>query len=418
MGTSGVTSAMFSFDVPLSEHQNYASSFPGGAEVVLSNISEYGYDNYSRTFYISSKSPSDTVVSVKCYDRSIYTECDFPCEDTDFIDNDGNEKKMPMLTALERIANACGFFGCLMGTEILAEFELPKSMLQGRSCHDVLNSVSVLLCGYWVYQEASGGLHLIAVGGQNNFLHSVSADNHEKLQQTSLIQINSVYMTNGSDICGGDTGGTDTITIDSPAADQQIWSEVYDRTVGYTYGGYDCKNALLSAIPDFPMLVDFDGEKNPLYANYCDMRISSSGILASCGCNAVDEGEWTYKTRTKRELEKKYGEGDTWNNTEITKTGGIKYVYVNENGDKQKYGFTVKDKGVTVYDGNEISKNTAADITVSDDVSEVGYSVGGITKAILSLVWDGDVLKSYSRKITDMDGNVIHDDEEGESKDE
>lgn len=418
MGTSGVTSAMFSFDVPLSEYPYYASSFPGGAEVVLSNMSEYGYAHYSKTFYISSKSPSDTVVSVKCYDRSIYTECDFPCEDTDFTDNDGNEKKMDVSEVLDRIANACGFIGCLMGMDIKADFELPKSMLQGRSCHDVLNSVSVLLCGYWVYQQADGGLHLISVGSKNNFLNSVSANKHEKLKQTSTVQIRSVYMTNGSEVCGGDTGGTDTIKIESPAADQAVWSEVYGRVVGYIYGGYDCKNALLSAIPDFPMLVDFDGEENPLYANYCDMKISSAGILASCGCNAVDDGAWTYKTKTRRELEKKYSEGDTWKNTEITKTGGIKYVYVNENGDKQKYGFTVKDKGVTVYEGNEISKNTAADITVSDDVSEVGYSVGGITKSVLSLVWDGDVLKSYSRKITDMDGNVIHDDSKEEKKDE
>lgn len=100
---------------------------------------------------------------------------------------------------------------------------------------------------------------------------------------------------------------------------------------------------------------------------------------------------------------------------QITKKGGIKYVYVNENGENQTYGYKVKDKGVTVYDGHEISKNTAEDITVSDDVSEVKYSIGGILQAVLSIVWDGDTIKSYARKILDASGKVIHDDKEADN---
>lgn len=411
MGTAGVTSAMFSFDVPLTEYPDYTTAFPGGAEVVLSCMSKEGYANYSRTFYVSSKSADDTKISVKCYDRSIYTECDFPCEDTDFTDSDGNEIKMNINTVLTRIAGACGFSMCGVGADVETDFELPKSILQGRSCHDVLNSVSVLLCGYWVYQDTDSGMHLIAIGSTNNFTNSVYALKHEKLRQTSSIQINSVYMTNGAEICGGNAGGTDTVTIDSAAATKELYSEVSGRFTGYLYGGYSCDNALLSAVTAFPLLINFEGEDTPLYANYCDIKISSSGILASCGCNTVDEGAWTYKTRTKRELEKKYSEGDTWTNTEITKSGGIKMVYVNENGGKEKYGVTVKNKGVTVYDGNAVSKYPAEKITVSDNADSVEYITANGVKAALELVWNGDILTSFKRRFTDENGKEIFDDD-------
>lgn len=404
---------MFTFSVPLSEYTNYTDSIPGGAEIVLQKIHDGGVGD-TRVFYVSSKSSDDVKVTVKCYDRMTYTECDFPCTDSDFVDSEGKEKGLSVGTVLSRIEQECGLNAIQFDTVTVAalEFDIPKSMLMGHTCRDVLTSLSQVLCGYFVYDSYLNNVYFIAFGSREikNPMHLTK---YEKIRDTSNLLINNVYMTDSSgNVYGGAPGGSDTITIDSQLASQSLYQMLSSRIGTYYYRGWDCGTAIFSGIPEFPMAVYFEDEEKPRYANYYDIELSSDGIVGSIGCNSVDEGAWVYKGRTQRELAKRYSEGDTWNNVQLTKKGGIKYVYINENGKKQTYGYKVKDKGVTVYDGNEISKNTAADITVSDDASEVKYSIGGIMQAVMSIVWDGDTIKSYARKILDASGKVIHDDKE------
>ncbi|MCI5751472.1 MAG: hypothetical protein MR038_03185 [Oscillospiraceae bacterium] len=411
MGTEGVVSAMFTFSVPLSEYPNYTDSIPGGAEIILQKISpEDGHIMEGRIFYVSSKSSDDVKVTVTCYDRMAYTECEFPCTDEDFSDSEG----LSVGTVLDRITQECGLHAIQFDTITVKslDFELPKSMLSGRSCRDVLSALSQVLCGYFVYDSYFNNVYFIAFGSEEHG-NLTNCTKHEKIRDTSYLMRNNVYMTDSSgNVYGGTSGGSNTITVDSQLASLALYQMLTERIGTYIYRGWDCGTAIFSGIPEVPMAVYFEDEENPRYANYYDIELSSDGIVGSIGCNAVDEGAWVYKGRTQRELEKRYSEGDTWKNVQLTKKDGIRYVYVNENGENQTYGYKVKEKGVTVYEGNEISKNTAEEITVSDDVSEVKYSIGGIMKAVLSLVWDGDVLKSYCRKILDMDGKVIHDDKE------
>ncbi len=285
MGTSGVTSACFTFDVLLSEFPG--DSIDGGAEVVISGAG-------TRTFYVSSTSSENGIISVTCFDKMIFAECDFPCGDEDFpVDENGVEAKMDISTALARVANICGFGGCLYPADVVGEanFQLPKSSLSGRSCRDVLNIAAQAVCGYWVCQ--SDKLFLIALGAKNNNTGQISALYHEKFV-TSKMQISSVCMTDGGYVYGNDTGTVNTIKIDTPAASLKLYDAVSGRLNGYSYKSFKCSHALLDSIPEFPAEVSFAGA-GKMPANYFDISLSSSGIIASVGNNSAGSVEWKYK---------------------------------------------------------------------------------------------------------------------------
>lgn len=329
MGTEGVVSTMFTFSVPLCEYTNYTDSIPGGAEVILHKISD-GSVGDARKFYVSTKTSDDVKVTVKCYDRMTYTECDFPCTDDDFVDSDGNEKGMPISTVLANIAQECGFTAIMDMPEIV--FDMPKSMLMGHTCRDVMSALSQVLCGFFAYDSYLNIVNFIAFGNNAEQGYLTNCDKHEKIRDTSYLMINNVYMTDSSgNVYGGTSGGSDTITIDSQLASQALYQMLSSRIGTYIYHGWDCGTAIFVGIPELPMTVYFEDEDNPRYANYYDIELSSDGIIGSIGCNAVDEGAWTYKGRTQRELAKRYSEGDTWGNIKLTKTGGLKFVYRNLN---------------------------------------------------------------------------------------
>lgn len=400
MGTSGVTTACFTFDVLLSEFPE--DSIAGGSEVIISGAG-------TRTFYVSSTSSENGIVSVTCYDKMLFTECDFPCSDEDFpVDEDGVESEMDISVCLERIANICGFRGCFYPADVVGEayFQLPKSSLSGRSCRDVLSIAAEAVCGYWVCQSTS--LFLIALGASNNMTGITSASYHEKFT-TSKIQISSVCMTDGDYVYGNDTGTINTIKIDTPAASLKLYDAVSKRLNGYSYKSFKCSHALLDTIPEFPAEISFKGA-GEMPVNNFDISFSSAGIIASVGNNSAGSVEWKYRSR--REIEQRYKEGETWSNIEITKNGGFKTVYRNENNGKKKYGIEVKDEGVTLYEGTDYSKTPASEISVSEDFLQAVYKTGK-SEVLLSLVWNGDVLESYKR-IIQKDGKTIYSDEEVE----
>lgn len=334
MGTEGVVSTMFSFSVPLSEYPNFTDSIPGGAEIILQKIfPEDGHVMEERIFYVSSKSCDDVKVTIKCYDRMIYAECGFPCTDTDFVDSDGNEKGLSVGTVLDRIAQECGLGGIVFDTVTAAalDFDMPKSMLMGHSCRDILSALSQVLCGFFTYNSGINITYFIGLGNEENG-NLTYCGKHEKIRDKSYLLIDNVYMTDSSgNVYGGASGGADTITIDSQLASLALYQMLSSRIGTYIYHGWDCSTAIFSGIPELPMAVNFEDEDNPRYANYYDIELSSDGIIGSIGCNAVDEGAWIYKGRTQRELAKRYSEGDTWGNIKLTKTGGLKFVYRNLN---------------------------------------------------------------------------------------
>ena len=397
MGTSGVCSECFSFALPLSEHPNYFTEFPGGTPVQLGGTAP------SPVFYISSKDADDISVKFTCYDRMTFTEADFPCDESDFIDEHDNEIPMQTATVLSRICSECGFAHYFLNDSALitAVPDIPKSLLLGRTCRDVLTSLSEAFCGYWCCSGLlSPDLYFVPFGTDMTAVVQsyAEAEYHEALRFNSQLTISGIYLTDNTAEFGAE-GDSDTLRVNTPLADPALYSALYARARSL-YSGVSCGNAYLDVLPSTPFCVTFAGEENPQYINYCTAKISSHGILASLGRNIVDEGTWIYKNRTRREIEKRYAEGDVWKNTEVTKKGGLKMVYVNENtGAKKKYGFDTHEGGLTAYDGGLLSKQGITDVECTYDphdsskLTELAYTYCGETvRAVVT--WLGDNISS------------------------
>ena len=331
MGTSGVYSHCFTFAVPYREHQSYATEFPGGAPVMLSGSGS------APKFYVSSKTCSDGVaVRVTCYDRMTYTEAEFPCTEEDFIDSTtGEEIPMSLGTALGRICTECGFLSYWLNDDDLPDAvpTLEKSFLCGKTCRDILSALSEAFCGYWCVSGGSvESLMFVPFGIDVRSIGAVTltSEYHETVKENSHAVITNVYLTDNIDEYGTDTGGIETVCIETPLANAALYQALSER-IACVYNGVKCGNAFLSGLPQMPMIVSFTGQGGTRYINYCSAKISSDGILADLGLNSVDEGEWVYKTRTRRELEDRYKEGDVWKNVQITKKGGLSIVYQNLN---------------------------------------------------------------------------------------
>lgn len=329
MGTSGVYSQSFSFAVPIFEHGSYASEFPGGSPVILS-----GSDN-SPTFYISSKTADDISVKITCYDRMTFTEADFPCTEEDFLDENGEEIPMSIYTVLSRITEECGFLHYFVNDNNLLQAvpEIPKSMLLGRTCRDVLSDLANAFCGYWCCSgDLAPDLLFIPFGADISQIapNAAAAEFHEKLKASTNVTVLNVYLTGNDEEFGSDPGGSDTVRIDTPLANRALYDALSER-ICVAYSGVNCGNAFINSLPTMPFRVDFAGEETVQYVNFCTAKISSCGILASLGRNKTDEGTWVYKNRTRRELEKRYAEGDVWKNVCMTKKGGLSIVYFNAN---------------------------------------------------------------------------------------
>lgn len=393
MGTQGVVTAAFSFSVPLAEHPAYYNSIPGNAEVELRRLNSDGSAAESRKYYVSEKSADDTKVTVKCLDRMCFTEKEFPCTDADFDNADSStaadstaadvnnsvtkkEKGMAAAEVLRRISEECGLESVLFdgGTlQAIELIEMPASMLQGKSCRDVLTELSKVLCGYFVYDGYSEVCYFCGLGKEFESGKYAYCDKHEKLRFTTRVDIDSVYMLDSSgDVCGGVGGfGFNIIEIQSALATPEIYELISGRVNGLDYRAYNCDTALFGSIPRLPLSVSFGGETDSFFANSFDIKLSSEGICGSVSRNTVSESAFKFKPKKQRELDKKYSEGDRWKNVQITKKSGLKYVYVNENKEKQKFGFDVKDGGMTSYEGVMSSKKEAVSVKVDKKAGKV-----------------------------------------------
>ena len=324
IGTEGVCSKCFTFAVPSFEHSGY--EFPGGTQVTL---------NGSTVFYVASKTADAISMKITCYDRMTNTEEEFPCTDNDFIDYIHDNREKPMLTSivLGRICTACGFSGySMIGADTLLEAvpEIWKAQLMGRTCHDILIMLSQAFCGYWCCSGLANTLLFVPFGSVPQSTASASAEYHEILNNTSSMVITNFYLTgNGEEY--GTPGDSGTIHIDTPLACPELYAVLSSRAVYCT--GVNCANAYIDSLPDIPMKASFAAGGSE-YITYCTAKISSKGILASLGRNLADEGNYIYKKRTRRELDKRYAEGDIWNNVQITKKDGLAIVYYNANGEE------------------------------------------------------------------------------------
>lgn len=362
------------------------------------------------TFYVYSVERSGNVLSIVCYDGT--QRADIPFDSTTFkIYQNKSGNVIPASQVANGACSSCKAGGASYDSKLMPKIDfVAYEDIYDKSCRNILEQLAISNAGIWQCRSMGTMTLCPTTGGSN--VYNIDRDKVLSYTGKGSKTVSRVFLNDSKNSIDYDIGSGErksSISVSGSLISDKS-GEIGSAYFG-TYHAFDMNVIIDHALHvGDNIVIDNIGQ---LTIWGVTINFGAVNITAQLSHAEQSMTESEYITADKRAIEQRIEADRIYKNALISKSYGIQTVYINHNtGEKQTYGYEVKDKGVTVYEGNEISKNTAEEITVSDDVSEVKYSIGGIMKAVLSLVWDGDVLKSYCRKILDMDGKVIHDDKE------
>ena len=313
---SGVCSRQFEVTIPFTR----ASGFRGGAEVVLSG------SGGSATFYISSAVEKNGNVELVCYDRALFLECVCPIDENAF-END----EIDAGTVLDAIGEECGLPVFWSDGALLSALpKLPKDMVYQQKCRDILEDIAAACGGYFACR-GDDGIYFYSVGQVDNLI-SESVSLHEKVKRNGSKSYMGLSMKgNGREFSTFDglSGDPTVMYIDTELACKELFLAVSDKINNAETDAWECGRAELTRLIELPVKISF-GSGEALIAGRCSMSIDSFGIHASLGADIPSES-WEYKGKTDRETDKRIKSGELCKNAVLSTSGGMKFVYVNEN---------------------------------------------------------------------------------------
>lgn len=319
--------------------------------------------------------------------------------DTDDDRDDSNDtieisKLMAMIMAM------CGYLGYSDTSGVIGSVitKAKKSDVKGKTCRNILDDLSRACCGVWLLQndtgtaDVRGTLTLIPVDSGIGAIFT--AEKYADVYVGGAKRFGKIVLTNGSESysAGSSASAFGTLEIETPYASAALVGALYGRLRNYTYKAWECGKLLLSSfLPSPSSLVTF-GTKTNLYVNSCTISLTSTGMYASVGRNAVSEDEIEYRNRTERELVMRYRLGAVMGNTKISKNGIQFVVKDNVNNKTTDYGFKTYEGGIAQFAGALI------DGKMPDKIENVANSSGKTERRI---TYGG---KTYSLQYDENDG--------------
>ena len=391
------------------EYPDTAGLFPAGAivNVECSNGTEI------LNYYVSSRSYSGDRVSFTCIDRSYTADRKFEIPSDKYInvyDKDGKITATYALIAdvMDSIISVCGYSGYSDMSGILTAVvpKIDKNKLDGRSCRDILDELTRTCASFAMVQgdTGSGNVQGILVFIPMNVgaasVYTADKGKYDKLRLGGIKKVNAVELSNGCKnySAGSASSPFNTLAIETPYASEAAAGAVYGMLKDYEYRAWECDKMLLDSFIPLPSsIIKFP--EGDMYVNHCSVFLTSSGIYASMGRNAVSEDVIGYLNRTERELNQRYRIGDVKNNTVIDEDG-IQFVFENKNGDPEKYGFKTFAGGLAEFGGAMIDSIMPDSVeTVSETDTEVVQRIlyGGKTYE-LTYTKDGNKKSNISFK--------------------
>lgn len=368
LGTSGCCSSQLEFNV-YDPTNFYGDMLLDGAEVTVSCPELYFA---SQTYFCDKISVSKNICGFVCYDRICKTDKSLNISGISF----GEDGTVSADGVLSAVCYQCGFSSYGSSGTGLEYINFTKSQLENTACRRALELISEAMCGVWVCND--GALYLACLGG-GDFGDYAYCEDYSEIDFQGKARITALVMTN-SDTgellnFGGTENGT-VVTIDSPFASQGLGLAVWGRIENYVHTGWHCDKAdvtLDSTMKNMSALTfrraDTPGDR--LFATTSEFTADSTGIYFSGGAAAYNE--WNYTEYLERGLNERVQIGKTVGNVQI---GNDTICFVNKNkasaksspqkisvrsdsygaeSSVEKYGFTVGENGVTVYDGDMVS---------------------------------------------------------------
>ena len=350
MGTSGISSAEFSFTV---SYEEYARNLPkSGAEVIFG----FRDDDKMYCFYISQRSRKGGTVSFQCYDKSIMFGMTSDVIDIPYYNVDPKDESSGDINTFELvlcIAEYFSFNGCTRNitdrTYGFGQLRLKKTDIEGKTVRSLLETISSGWCGYFTV-AANNYLDFVYFGDSANTLCSVKT--HAAISmQSERSAIKRVIAHTGSDYYYAtmkDENGIEldadvlsTLTVQTCFASQEYADMLLSRVQEYTYRAWKCSKAILNLSGYLPTIsLGMNGYHYPdgvdplteFVANSMTLKFTSTGVYAEIGSNEVTEDEYSYLGYLSRKLEEKIGDGEKLgNDTIISRYQGVVHL-----GEKKK----------------------------------------------------------------------------------
>ncbi len=397
-GASGISTGQFEFDL-WDEFGQYSEAILAGASARLyeTNVAFLP----SMEYYISKRSVNDKICHITAYD--IMSEVDKPFDaagfDTYF---ERGHKTVDCHSVLNAIKSQCGFssigFSDAFGTE---DINFTKEQLQDTTCRRLLETVADAMCGCWAASGDDGSSVRLNCFGESNAavttVHDYAEINMQGKQKITGLVVTDSESGERTESLTGEYGTV--FTVDTPFAEaaKKSWKRVQDKL----YTAWRCEKALLTYVtPDIPAFTLMKFGERELMATSFTISVDSTGVYFSGGADPQDEEQWRYEDYTQRALNERVQIGKTVGNSRFDKNG---FCFVNKNRTSgnssarkasarsvpyetdgsdpniEKYGFSVGDNGVTVYDGDMVSSGIFESAEKIDDntviISYPGFKI-------------------------------------------
>lgn len=319
-GESGISIGQFEFDV-YDVNGTYGTALLEHATVQLVETNDYCLP--SKKYYIAKRGISKSICHFVAYD--ILSLADQPFDVTTVS---AFEKEIPCGNVLEAIRNQCGFTYIGASGEGLDYIILKREQLENRSCADLLEMVSVAMCGTWI-ATLDNSVVLSCLGSPYIPTLPFSAESYTEIDLQGRQKITGIVFTNTETGVQNvrETGEYGTIlTINSPFIGGTILDEiVWSRVQSLEYQAWNCDKAIIDGLAVSCAHIKFE-EVNWL-ANNISLYIDSTGIYFSGGLPPQDEEQWQYEEKLERT---KVGIDELTGHTKITSTGRIEFVNLNK----------------------------------------------------------------------------------------
>lgn len=321
-GESGISIGQFEFDV-YDTYGTYGEALLEQATVQLVETNDYCLP--SKKYYIAKRSISKGVCHFVAYDILSLAEQNF---DVSAVTGYG-VTEIPCANVLDAIKNQCGFTSIGASGNGIESIVFTAEQLENRSCADLLEMVSVAMCGTWIATLDNGAVLACLGVPYDNSGTSVDAVNWSEIDLQGRQKITGVVFTNS------DTGAQNVLqtgeygvilTIDSPfvsgtALDAVVWS----RVQAHIYQAWNCEKAIIDGLAVSCANIGFGNVE--WLVNSVSLDVDSTGIYFSGGLPPQDEEQWQYEEKLERT---KVGIDELTGHTKITSTGRIEFVNLNK----------------------------------------------------------------------------------------
>lgn len=312
---------------------------------ITPSCDQLGENVLSPTFFVDSRSVSNSICHVVCYDR--LSRADAPYVDSH---NWQAGEKMSGQNVMQRICQIIGFegyFGYRSG--VLDGIKFTKSDLKDKTCGELLDIISEVMVGVWTCN--GNDLYFIPFGSIATT--NIGISEHTEIEYQGKTAVIGLVMKNSSTgktfSHGSVTGNGVVIQIENGFVSEYAANTVWQYIHNYQYTAWNCEKAVIpvdefsfsglwllhSTVQSSESLGDF------LFPRTVNYTVDRTGIYFSGGCPPCDE--WNYKSKLERE---KIGIGKAVGNTTVAENGDI--IFTNKN-NGEGGGLDGIDNGISVY---------------------------------------------------------------------